>query len=365
MGSGKTVTMAFLADELTRSHACQLPQPKTCYYYCRDDQSGQASHMFSTLILALLEQLSGLKKTFFEWYKQNQASGVVEAAKHIRKPGEFLEMVLETLDRPIFIVNDGWGEYDRASRKALFKLLSSLLQKTPRLTILLSSRPDEEILKQLGQVARIDLSSDAQRDALIVRHTVKMQLSYLSEDVRALVINSLSPLAQGSAIWTKMVVKLIEVRRISALRPMQLFLKEIPSPRQLSKLYFTIISQQSSDDLENKELVMTALKLLAAVWRQLSIQELAWAVALAAARYETTTVAALAQLVDHERVMGLIYPFITRVDYSDVRKRQVRVVHRSVKEFITEAWPCEKSTNSIAVSQKNTSQQIKSSESFV
>jgi hypothetical protein len=366
MGSGKTVTMSFLVQELIRRNEFQLPQPKTCYYYCRDDQSGQAGHMFSTLILALLEQLSGLKKTFFEWYKRNQASGIVEPAKHTRKLGEFLETVLETLDRPIFIVIDGLNECDRATRKALFKLLRTLSQKTPRLKILLSSRPEEEILKQLDKVARIDLISDAYRDALIVRHTVEMQLSYLSEDVRALVIEALSLSAQGSAIWTKMVVELIEVRGIRAPEPMQFFLKEMPLPRQLSNLYVTMISRQSLDDSENKELVFTALKLLAAVWRPLSIQELAWAVALATARHEVTTVAALAQLVDHERVMSLIHPFITRVGHSDVKKRQVRLVHQSVKDFITQDWPHpQASTTSTALDWKNTCQQIKSSESFV
>ena len=366
MGCGKTITMAFLVDELSRRNEHQLPQPKTCYYYCRDDQSGQAGHIFSTLILALLEQLSGLKKTFFEWYKRNQASGNLEPAKNTKSLGEFLETVLETLDRPIFVIIDGLDECDRASRKALFKLLTTLSQKTPRLRILLSSRPEEEILKQLDTVARIDLTSDAHRDALIVRHTVEMQLSYLSEDVRALVIKTLSPLAQGSAIWTKMVVELIEVRRISALGPMRLFLEEMPLPEQLSKLYVTMISRHSSDDAENKELVATALKLLAAVRRPLSIQELAWAIALAAAQHEVTTVAALAQLVDHERVMSLIHPFITRIDYSDVGKRQVRLVHQSVKEFITRDWPhLQHSMTSTAFDRKNTFQQIENSESFV
>ncbi|KIX03675.1 uncharacterized protein Z518_07228 [Rhinocladiella mackenziei CBS 650.93] len=364
MGCGKTVTMAFLVDELSRRNEYQIPKPKTCYYYCRDDQAGQANHMFSTLILALLEQLSGLKKTFFEWYKQNQASGIFEPATNPRKLGEFLETVLGTLDRPVFIVIDGLDECNRASRKALFKLLRSLSQKTPRLKIILSSRPEEEILKQLDTVARIDLSSDAHRDALIVRHTVEMQLPYLSEDVKTLTIKELSRLAQGSAIWTKMVVELIEVRRITALGPMRLFLKEMPLPEQLSKLYATVISRYSSDDTENKELVATALKLLAAAWRPLSIQELAWAVALAAARHEITTVAALAQLVDHERVISLIHPFITRLDYSDVRKRQVRLVHQSVKEFIIREWP-RLQDPSTALDRTDTHLRIESSEAYI
>lgn len=42
MGCGKTVSMAYLGDELRRRSECQLPQPKACYYYCRDDETGNA-----------------------------------------------------------------------------------------------------------------------------------------------------------------------------------------------------------------------------------------------------------------------------------------------------------------------------------
>ncbi|KAF2472361.1 uncharacterized protein BDR25DRAFT_341809 [Lindgomyces ingoldianus] len=366
MGSGKTVAMAFLVDELRRRNEHQLPQPKICYYYCRDDETGQAVHIFSALILALLEQLSGLKKTFYEWYKENQATGLLQPATNTRKLEEFLEKVLKTLDRPLFIVIDGLDECDRESRTTVLKLLKNLSQKTPRLKIALSSRPEEEILEQLDEAFRVEISSDAQRDAVIVRHTVERQLSYLSADVRALVIETLSRLAQRSAIWTKMVVELIEVRKIRALGPMRLFLDEIPLPGQLSNLYVSLLSRSSSNDPENRELSVLALKLLAVACRPLSIQELAWAVALAAVQHEVTTVTALGQLVDHQRVMSLIHPFITRIDFTDVKKRQVQLAHQSVREFITWEWPrLQSSATSTAPDQAITPPHIENLEAFI
>ncbi|MCJ1398882.1 hypothetical protein MMC11_002083 [Xylographa trunciseda] len=343
MGCGKTVAMAFLVDELSRRNKYQLPQPKICYYYCQDDETGHAIQILSALTLALLEQLSGLKKTFYEWYKQNQSSGVLEPATNIRKLEEFLQKVLITLDRPLFIVIDGLDECDRASRNSLLKLLKTLSQTTQRLKIVLSTRPQEEILEQLNEMASIELGPDAERDGIIVRQTVEKQLFYLSNDVRALVIDRTTRLAQGSAIWTKMVVELIEVRGIRALGPMRRFLDEIPLPGQLSKLYVTLLTRSTSNDTGNQELASIALKLLAVTRRPLSILELAWAVALSTAQQEVTTVAALDKLVDNQRVMSLIQPFITRIDFSDVRKRQVRLVHQSVREFIidklTGNWP--------------------------
>ncbi|KAF2678070.1 hypothetical protein K458DRAFT_423476 [Lentithecium fluviatile CBS 122367] len=366
MGCGKTVAMAFLVDELNRRSERQLPRHKVCYYYCRNDETGQAVHIFSALVLALLEQLSGLKKTFYEWYKENQASGVFEPAASTRKMEEFLGNVLETLDRLLFIVIDGLDECDRTSRKTLLKSLGNLSKKTPRLKIVLSSRPEEEILEQLGQAYRIDLKSDPHRDTVIVRHTVESQLSYLSADVKALVTETLSRLAQGSAIWTKMIVELIEVRKIRAFGAMQLFLDDMPLPGELSNLYATLIARTSSNDTENQYLAVLALKFLAIACRPLSILELAWAVTLAAAQHEIGTVAALAQLVDHQRVMSLIHPFITRIDYTDLKKRQVQLVHESVREFITREWPrLQVSDTSKAPLQRNTQYHVEDLEAFI
>ncbi|KAH4086515.1 hypothetical protein HBI56_128820 [Parastagonospora nodorum] len=365
MGCGKTVAMTFLVDELNQRSGCQIPRPKVCYYYCRDDESGQAVSILSGLILALLEQLTGLKKTFYEWYKENQASGTLEPASSASKLGEFMELVLATLDRTLFIVIDGLDECDRASRKTLLRVLETLLKQTPRLKILLSSRPEEEILEQLTQTTRITLESNVDRDGVIVRHTVQEQLSYLSKDVKELVIETLSRLAQGSAIWTKMTVELIEVRKIKALAPMRLFLKEMSLPGQLSKLYTTLLSRNSSNDPENEELAALALKLLSAACRLLSIQELTWAVALAAAQYEVRTVAALAELVDHQRVMSLIYPFVARVDFTDLRKRQVRLVHQSVKEFVVRDWSYLKGFNTSSASRQAIAPRIENLEAFM
>jgi hypothetical protein len=365
MGCGKTVAMTFIVDELNQRNVCQIPRPKVCYYYCRDDETGQAVSIVSGLILALLEQLSGLKKTFYEWYKSNQASGILDPATSASKLGEFMELVLATFDRLLFIVIDGLDECDRASRRTLLQILEKLLKKTPRLKILLSSRPEEEILEQLKQTSRIALEFNLDRDNIIVRHTVQEQLFYLPEDVKTLVIEALSRSAQGSAIWIKMTVELIQIRNIKALAPMRLFLEQMSLPQQLSELYTTLLSRNSSNDPENKELAALALKILAAACRPLSIYELTWAAALAAAQHEISNVAALAQLVDHQRVMSLIYPFITRVDFTDLRKRQVRLVHQSVKEFVIRDWSYLKGFDTSTASSQVIAPRIESLEAFM
>ncbi|GKZ25938.1 hypothetical protein AbraIFM66951_002452 [Aspergillus brasiliensis] len=367
MGSGKTVAISYLVDMMRERIRRRLPEPKICYYYCRDDKTGRATHIASALILSLLEQLPGLKRPFYEWYKEAQASGTFDPATSLKMLGEFMERLLKATDRPVFFVIDGLDECDRTSRGGFLHLLEMLSEKVPSLRILLSSRPEQEILEQLGEIAVIELTSNAGRDRVVVEKLVQDQLSYLSVDVKALVQERLSRSAQGSAIWTKMVVELIKVRRIRAADPMQWFLANMPLPRQLSDLYATLFLRCTSDEPENQELASTALKLLAVAYRPLSLLELAWAATLGVAH--VTTVDALASLVDYERIISLIYPFIARVDMSDVRRRQVRLVHQSVKEFILEKWtsnpPSAQGTSLTATDQLMTTQRLRTLNAFM
>ena len=152
--------MTYLVDKISEMNECLIPQPKACYYYCRDDETGHAVSIYSGLILSLLQQLPGLKKPFFAWYKQAQASGIFDPATNIRKLEDFLQNVLEAIERPVFIIIDGLDECDPASRNSIFKILGRLSQKIPGFKVILSLRPQEETLDQLDGAARIELCSD-------------------------------------------------------------------------------------------------------------------------------------------------------------------------------------------------------------
>ncbi|KAK0619584.1 hypothetical protein B0T14DRAFT_210357 [Immersiella caudata] len=228
MGSGKSVAMAFLVDELRQRSEHQLPQAKICYYYCRKDGNGQAIHIYSVLIMSPLEQLAGLKKPFFEWHKRTMASGTDPAA-NFKTLEQWLQDTLEPLDRQIIFAIDTLDECDRQSRDRLLKSLGRISETTPRLKILLSSSPEEDIIEHFLGTSMVAMRSDATRDRLIVEK--KVRLLHFHADVKALAIERLSHLAQGSAIWAKMAVELIEARAIKALEPMRAFLNKLPQPK--------------------------------------------------------------------------------------------------------------------------------------
>lgn len=334
MGSGKSVSMGFLVDELHRRNRLQLPQPKICYHYCQNGASGEAAHMFCMLILSLLEQLPGLKKLFFEWYKGILASGLPDPAGNFKTLEAWLQSTLDTLDRPLIFAIDGLDECDGQSRGQLLASLKAISENTPSLKLLVSTRPEEVILKQLEGMSKIVMESNPERDRLIAEKIVETRLPDLTDEVKALVIHALSGSAKGSAIWTRMTVELIDKRRITAPDPMRAFLDKMQQPRELWELYANVYSRYTGKDSENHILATTALEVLAVARRPLSMLELGWAAALGAADETTQTVNDLSKLVDYKRVMSLIHPFVARVDFADPTKRQVKLVHQSVKEFV-------------------------------
>ncbi|KAM0248467.1 hypothetical protein ACHAP5_003413 [Fusarium lateritium] len=345
MGTGKSVLASFLIDELCRRTCHQLPQPMLLYHYCQNDETGHALYIFSSLILSLLEQCVGQKRAFFDWYKQDLLSGNFQPSTNVHKLVGFFQRTVRELDRQLLLVVDGLDECDTKSRNMFLEALQDLVQNTTRLKVVLSCRPCGEILNQLEGIPKINMSTDTDRDKAIAEKTVETELAYLTADIKQLVVERLSTFAQGSAIWTKMTVASIAAQKIWAPGRMKKFLDDMPQPRKLSELYTNLLIQCAGEETEAQNMAATALQILGAARRRLSVLELAWAVALAIAGPHVSTVAEVAELADSQSVMSHIQPFVTSVDIKDLKKRQVSVVHQSVKEFIVDGFALSRPSN--------------------
>ncbi|KAI6875371.1 hypothetical protein KC338_g800 [Hortaea werneckii] len=240
--------MSFILDELCRRSRSQIPQSKVCYYYCRNDETGRTLQILLALTLALLEQLPGLKKTFYDWYKKHQASSMIHPGTDASKLTEFLTGIVGTLERPLYFVIDGLEECDRQSQHGVLEILKDLQRNTPKVKSVVSSRPQQEMFAQIGAKYQVHLSPNARRDEILTRYMVTSGLPDLSEDVQTYLIGSRSG---GSWDWIK-------------------------------------------------------------------------------------TIAALNDLVDHQRILSLISPFVSSIDFGDINRHQVRVAHQSVKDFVME-----------------------------
>jgi hypothetical protein len=339
MGCGKTVTTAHVIEELIRLNKHKLPRHVICYHYCRNDESGKALYIYSSLILQLLDQQEGLKVEFDKWYERTKECEYLDPAQCSTDLGKFLSTCVEKLDRELFVVIDALDECDSDSRDELIMLLDSLSNKTQRLKVFFSSRPQEGAEGSLQGATQIRWSPSRERDAMIVEHTVKRYLRGFPPDIQSLVTQELSELAQGSAIWVRLTIELIQKRKIKAIGPMKSFLAAIPSPAALSQLYAKLFAHATENDPANEQVATSALQILAVARRPLSILELGWAVALDDPCTDIRNLAQLKGCVDERRTLSLLQPFLSQVDFEDDKKRQVALVHSSLKELILQDDP--------------------------
>lgn len=339
MGCGKTVITAHLIEELIQGNKHKLPRPFLCYHYCINDERGKTLYIYSSLILQLLDQQPGFKVEFDKWYDRTRKSDLLDPAQSSADLGRFLGTCVEGLDRELFVVVDGLDECDSESQNELVTLLDSLSNKAQRLKVFFSSRPQEGIKSLLPGATQIRWNPTKERDAIIVQHTVKKCLRESSPAIQSLVTETLSELAQGSAIWVRLTIELIQKRKIKALGPMKRLLADIPPPAALSQLYAKLFTHETEDDPANKEFATSALEILAVAQRPLSILELGWAIALSDSFAEAPTVEQLKEYVDEGRALSLLQPFLLQVDSKDLKKRQVRLVHQSLKELILRDAP--------------------------
>ena len=296
--------------------------------------------MYCSLILQLLDQQEGLKVKFDKWYESTKMSGErMSPVRSFQELGSFFSTCVEELDRPLFIIIDALDECDRQSRVKIVTFFDALSKKTPRLKVLISCRPLEWVENTLGGFSQIRWKPNRERDAVIVKHTVENCLEGLDAATQSLVIEKLSHLADGSAIWVKLMVDFIQKRKIRSLGRMKVFLADIPAPAELSQLYARLFAQMTGDDSENELIAGVALEVLAVAQRPLSILELGWAIALSDSMGDVNSVEELQDYVDAERVLSLVQPFISQVDFKDVRRRQVRLVHHSLKTLILQETP--------------------------
>ena len=339
MGTGKTVTTAYVVDHMIHLNQHTLPGNIICYHYCNTDENSEAVYIYSSILQQVLHQQPGLKIKFDKWYEDTRGTNCIDPTQSSQMLGLFLAECLKSLDRTVIIIIDGLDECNDQSLPEILTLLRTMSEKTPRLKVFLSSRPGEaiEAMELLHEPVQIALIPDRSRDEAIVDHVVSNNLKGLSESTRNMVISRLRDAAEGSAIWITLTVDLMRRRKISAHARMEAFFRDMPLPNELSQLYSRLFHETTNGDHENSQLVANALETLAVTRRPLSILELGWVSALHESLEDVTSETAVSDVenwVDERRILDLVQPFILYVDTTDVKRSQVRLVHQSLRSLI-------------------------------
>lgn len=339
MGCGKTVTMSFIIDKIHRLNQGRIPSPLVCYHYCRDDETGQALYIYASLIQQLMREKAHVKVQFNRWCEKLQSEGYKAPAQDSALLSGFFFDSVRSLERPVFIFIDGIDECKDQSRVEVTSDLMNHSSSIAGLRVCVSSRFQEDVRTLLKGSFEMTMQLRPERDAIIVSHMANERLRFLDDKARDFVIQRLTELANGSAIWIQIAVDLLATRKIRSPAKLRAFLRDELPQSKLSDLYAGLFSQVIEDDEENAKLLADALEILAVVERPLSILELGWAVALKDTDVDATTVEDLADYVDSKRVLELVNPFIASVDFGDEKRHQVRVVHQSVRELVIQSPP--------------------------
>ncbi len=196
MGCGKSTTMAFLIDHVTQLNRGLIPSAIICYHYCRDAETSKSLSVYSSLIQQLMHKKKQVKVQFNSWFEKHTSESNYAPTHDSKLLGDFFFDTIKSLERPVFIFLDGLDECEDKSCEELVTSLKHQSLVMPGLRCCVSIRYHEHVQTLLTGCAEIHIQKEPGRDAVIVSHMVKNQLSFLEGEMQTFVIRRLSELAK-------------------------------------------------------------------------------------------------------------------------------------------------------------------------
>lgn len=337
MGSGKTMTTAFVADTLA-----QRGRP-LCAYYCKVDQeSATLGNIYRSILLQFLRRRPHLKWRFWKWYNETSPLVSGDPTQSDEKLRGLLHEIILSSKEPVFLVLDALDECKPYPRKQLFSLFRDLFRLHAHLKVFMSSRYDSEVEADMPPgVTRVELRPSRERDRAIAAYLVtevNLPAAFNSE-----VVEELAARSNGSAIWLRIAVAYLAHSRIQSPKGMEMALRRLSESKGLVQLYGELFEKIcGDDDLNNRTLLQSALEILAVARRPLTVEELACALRVINPDGEDpTTLSELNDLADSIDLLSLIRPFVAASDGQSRGSPRLRLIHLSLKELLLSSPPSE------------------------
>lgn len=343
MGCGKTFTVAFIVDHLrSLDQHGNGAAPVICSYYCKSDgESDNAKTILRSLLSQVLASQEPLKHLFNSWYQERKTELPIDPTHATNELIGFLTKLLGSLRRCVFVTLDGLDECDSESRKKLLDFLQGLEKDDGHVKTLVSFRSgtiDSDNLS--ARSVHIQVPTLHARDELIIRHLVETHLADLRESVRSAVVAEMTPNAEGSAIWSKMIVEYLRKTKMTKARGILKELRGLPRARGLEQVYHRIFAQVAEDDAGSTYILSRALEILAGAFRALTLPELSLAVTIEDQHGECArTLEQLTEEEDRKRLLRLLRPFISTAGSKTNDLKHVRLVHQSLKQLVLTSPP--------------------------
>ena len=344
MGAGKTMTTAFVVKSLETG---RVKSPERghllCSYYFKDERElAKLETIYRSILLQLVNQSFEIKMRFSRWYKEKKHATGKDPTQLALSLSELLYDIISSSRDLVFLVVDALDECESGSRKLLLNLFQRLLKDKAPLKVFVSSRYNEAIEADLpSKFTRIELRPSYDRDRTIATHLVKQ--TDIDPGLQENVVERLASLACGSAIWLRLAVQYIKGITIKSSRGLEKVLGQLPSSKDLVKLYGKLFDRVCGGELVNETQLQRALDILAVSRRPLTLEELDYAVFTVNPADEDeedpTTLAELTELAQGVSVSRLVRPFVTEVGGRGGKRPHLRLVHQSLRELLLTAPP--------------------------
>lgn len=332
MGCGKTVTTAYLVDQLS-------PGRIVCSYYCRNDQeTTKLGNIYRSLIWQLLKRRPELKSRFYDWNKRAEQQSAVSPTQSDDDLEEFLCESLSASKAWTFVVLDGLDECEIETQEHLLSFFGNIFRSSARLKVFISMRHNEEVESSFpADATRLEIKSSMERDRIVTTYLVNQ--TNLPEKIRGLAIDELSEMANGSAIWLRLALEYIKKLRVQNERGLRNALEQLPSSTGLAELYWKIFDKACAGIPDNEERLQKALEIMTISRRPLSSEELSYAVFIDPENDSLTTLSELREEAGSVNLQDLIRSFISITSVDGEEYPQLRLVHQSLKELVLQAAP--------------------------
>jgi ankyrin repeat protein len=354
-GSGKSVMASFVVKTLTGS------APLVCAFYCKDDnETNKVLNIYRSVLYQVLQRMEALKNKFLSWYKEHwkMHDPPRDPTLDDTKLREFLAQILRDSRQQVFLVFDGVDECDYDERKHLFEFLKTFSGGTASspIHIFLSCRPDQAIedyvTANLYHREILRMRRSRARDQSIAKYHIEQNLAEFPQALLDFLVEKLAIMANGSAIWLKMIIEYLRKdgfsqkvkakarRKMDSEETLERFIErkiqELPPPQELSSLYKTIFDAAAQGEPLLARKIESTLDFLAGCARPVTLEELAAGVTmmLHSERIGSDFAVFEDELEDIDSLLERVSPFVHVSDSDRSGSSIVRLFHQSLKDLV-------------------------------
>ena len=328
-GTGKTVLSSFVSQTLRELR----PKALVCRFYCDDKNKRHRDPcaMLRSLIFQLANQKRGLWRTV---KRASDASGFSIFDQFESLWSLFILLISHETKRTVAIIIDSIDELRVEAHTRVFERIQRLLslEGSERVKVLITSRPVAERSFQYQpspfQVARLalwDSKEDINHDIRCVIHFRLEELvrrRVCTPDVREVLEDRLVKKADQTFLWIKIVLPLLENRRLIVRDSIDGILNLAPG--KLEPLYRHLLLSIPKED---QDMAAAVLRLLVICDRPLTGDEIGILITIKS-HHKSATLLQKELLIGQDSVQTLLGSLV-RVDAS-----HIELIHASLKEYL-------------------------------